>query len=122
MDRVEAAGCPALVLHRIPSCRPEAAPGWLDGSGDVQPDIAQVYHADRSRNRCARDAWRGRIALSNRPMSFISSVNPRRSPGLARAGRRGVEPSPAAGRLAGDLLIQALLHESAERSQSSEER
>src|SRR5215475_4334751 len=39
MDRVEAAGCPALVLHRIPSCRPEAAPGWLDGSGDVQPDI-----------------------------------------------------------------------------------
>jgi hypothetical protein len=28
-----------------------------------------------------------------------------------------VEPSPAAVRLAGDLLIQALLHESAERSE-----
>jgi hypothetical protein len=34
-----------------------------------------------------------------------------------RPTRQLVEPSPAAGRLAGDLLIQALLHESAERSQ-----
>jgi hypothetical protein len=39
MDRVEAAGSPALVLHRIPSCRAEAAPGWLDGSGHVQTAI-----------------------------------------------------------------------------------
>jgi hypothetical protein len=34
-----------------------------------------------------------------------------------RPTRQLVEPSPAAGRLAGDLLIQALLHESAERSE-----
>jgi len=68
-----------------------------------------------SRNRCALSAWPGATSLSRRLASFISKAAP---PALVR--RRGrPDPwssSPAADRLAGDLLIKALLDESAKRS------
>src|SRR5262245_46351175 len=89
MDRVEAAGCPALVLHRIPSCRSEAAPGWLDGSGHVQPDI----DASVTRRPLAQQMRAGCMARPDRLVEAAHVLYFRREsarpPGIERAGRRG---------------------------------
>src|SRR5262249_47530201 len=81
-DRVEAAGCRALVLHQIPSCRAEAL--GLNGSGfvrtKIEPSVARGSLAQQMRVGCMTQldilVERPRVLYLNRAADRLNAGGP----------------------------------------------
>src|SRR6478609_11416320 len=115
MVGVEAAGCPALVLHPVPSGRAEAFPAQRQrpcpddiGASVTRGSLAQQMRAERM-------AWAGRpCRRGQRPLIEVVSSPPFR-PTVPAAGEYPRPPSPAAVPACRRYTEQALIYESSKR-------